>query len=55
MKVKKLEEIIKENKQMNTRFKKIEKIEIELQKEKAELKEKIGKNIKLIEKLKKEN
>ncbi len=55
MKVKKLEEIIKENKQMNTRFKKIEKIEIELQKEKAVLKEKIGKNIKIIEKLKKEN
>ena len=50
MKVKKLEEIIKENKQMNTRFKKIEKMEIELQKEKAELKEKIGKNIKIIEK-----
>ena len=50
-----LEEIIKENKQMNARFKKIEKMELELQKEKAELKEKIGKNIKIIEKMKKVN
>ena len=55
MKVKKLEEIIKENKQMNARFKKIEKMEFELQKEKAVLKEKIGKNIKIIEKMKKVN
>ena len=31
MKVKKLEKIIKENKQMNARFKKIEKMEFELQ------------------------
>lgn len=55
MKVKKLEEIIKENKQMNARFKKIEKMELELKKEKAELKEKIYKNIKIIEKIKRTN
>lgn len=55
MKIKGLDELVKENQQKSKRRKKIEKMKRDLEKEDRELLDQIQKNVKIIEKIKRKS